>query len=353
MPQASEIQALVPNVEILFNGRPNSAMLSDLTAFSVTEDLEAPSMFTLQLGNWDMTKGEVKWSDDKLFDIGTSIEIKVGYKPPLELLIMGEVTGLEPEFPENGFLSLVVRGHDLRHRLLLGTKMRSFTKMKDSDIFNQIAQEAGLQGDAQDTSVSLEYILQHNQTDLAFLQGRAERLGYEMTINRKILSFRPPQYTSSKVLTLMYTKDLLSFLPRLTAMGQVGVTEVRGADHNQKKALVGRAESSALTAMGEVLGLETAFRAFGAAKQVIGDYPVGSQAEVDQIAKGQMQNRALSYMTAEGKCIGNPQLQAGKVIEIAGVGRRFSGLYYVVATTHTVSLDEGYVTEFTARRNAA
>jgi hypothetical protein len=37
------------------------------------------------------------------------------------------------------------------------------------------------------------------------------------------------------------------------------------------------------------------------------------------------------------------------VVAITGIGARFSGLYFVTATTHTID-DSGYVTEFNARR---
>jgi phage protein D len=80
--------------------------------------------------------------------------------------------------------------------------------------------------------------------------------------------------------------------------------------------------------------------------------PVTSKAEADQIALGQFQNRAIDYITAEGSCLGNPDLRVGKVIEIQGVGKKFTGLYYVVKTVQRWSLDEGYHTFFTARRTA-
>lgn len=60
----------------------------------------------------------------------------------------------------------------------------------------------------------------------------------------------------------------------------------------------------------------------------------------------------LAYMTGKGTCQGIPDLRIGKVIEIAGVGKRFSGLYYLSATEHHYEPEQGYQTSFTVRRNA-
>ena len=46
-------------------------------------------------------------------------------------------------------------------------------------------------------------------------------------------------------------------------------------------------------------------------------------------------------------------LAAGKVIKIEGLGRRFSGLYYVTATSHTYTPAAGYRTAITVKRNAS
>ena len=44
-----------------------------------------------------------------------------------------------------------------------------------------------------------------------------------------------------------------------------------------------------------------------------------------------------------------PDIRAGTVLEIDGLGERFSGRYFVVSTTHTIG-DSGYTTQFECRR---
>ena len=153
----------------------------------------------------------------------------------------GEITALEPEFCATEVPKLIIRGYDRRHRLLRGCKTRSFVQVKDSDIAGQIAGDAGLTAQAEDTGVVLDYVLQHNQTDMEFLQDRARRIGYEVVVEDKSLYFRSHQNAQSEVLTLVREEDLLEFYPRLSTLGQVGEVAVHGWDVKKKKTLVGKA----------------------------------------------------------------------------------------------------------------
>jgi phage protein D len=277
----------------------------------------------------------------------------MGYKGNLKTLISGEITGLEQEFGSGSIPTAIARGYDLRHRLLRGRKTRSFTKMTDSNIASQIAREQGLIAKVKDSKVKLDYVLQANQTDLEFLQERSRRIGYEMFVEEKNLYFQPHQNNSKKVLTLKWDEDIIEFSPRLSTMGQVGEVKVLSWDPKQKKALVGKAGvGSETTTMGTASGPKEAKKAFGKGTYSIVSEPVSSQAEADKIAKGQYNEMALDYITGEGTCMGEPELRSGRTIEITGVGKRFSGEYYVTAATHTYSHDLGYRTEFTVRRNA-
>lgn len=326
---------------------------ADVMEVSVLQDVDAPGMFAVRLLNWDLEKRQYTWSDDSLFAEGGEVEILLGYAGALESVFVGEVTGLEPEFRAEDTPTVVVRGYDRRHRLMRGRKTRSFTEVKDSDIAAQVAQEAGLTPEAEDTQVTLEYVLQHNQTDLEFLEERARRIGYEVWVEGKTLKFRPRPSDESEVLTLDLAEDLLEFLPRLSTVGLAGEVEVRGWSEKDKETVLGKAAAADAGSKmgGKAGGLDAAAQAFDAAVAAIVDRPV-SQGEADQIAAGRIREMALSYVTGEGLAEGRTDLKAGTVVKIDGCGQRFSGLYYLASVCHTYTPKRGYRTAFTVRRSA-
>lgn len=347
-------EGLAPEVRLRVAGKdvPLEAE-ADLIEVSVLQDVSAPGMFAVRLMNWDLDKLQFTWSDDPLFAEGGEVEVLMGYAGELEPVFLGEVTGLEPEFQASETPTVTIRGYDRRHRLMRGRKSRSFIQIKDSDIAAQVAQEAGLTPEAEDTQVTLEYVLQHNQTDLEFLEARARRIGFEVWVDGKTLFFRPRPVDEAEVLTLHLEEDLLEFYPRASTVGLAGTIEARGWSVKDKEALLGKAAAAdAGSPMGgKTLGIEVAEQ-FGAAVAASVDRPVLSQGEADQVALGRMKEMALSYVTGEGVATGRTDLKAGTVVKIDGCGQRFSGLYYLASVNHTYSPKRGYRTAFTVRRSA-
>lgn len=351
---SSSSATLNPNINIIINDELiSSAAIADFISVAISEDLDAPSMFELKFYTWDLIFQKMTWVDSDLFAVGNKVEIKLGYEQNLKPVILGEITGLEPEFSQDSTPILRIRGHDFRHRLLRGHQTKSFLKMKDSDIARQIAQARGLTAKVTDSKVKLEYVLQHNQTDWEFLKTRGDRIGYEVAIEGKDLYFRPHQNDQSKILDLTYGENLLEFFPRLSSLAQVEQVEVRGWIPKDKKTVISQVgvgkESSKMG--GKTTGSEIV-QTFGESSNTIVNHPVSSKAEADQMALGKFRDLGIAYITAEGSCQGIADLRAGKVVKIIGVGKRFSGLYYVNTTEHTYSPEQGYQTSFTARRNA-
>ncbi|MBP0001105.1 MAG: phage late control D family protein [Cyanobacteria bacterium SID2] len=347
--------SIAPEFRIWINGSelpPEAA--ADLLSVSVSEMTEAASTFELRLVTWDLDRLEMTWVDDDLFSEGNEVEVQMGYVDNLETLIVGEITGLEPEFCADEVPTLTVRGYDLRHRLMRGRHTQTFTQMKDSDIASQIASDVGLTLEVEDTGSPIEYVMQRNQTHWEFLQSRARRLGYEVIVSNKTLLFRPYGNADSEVLTLTREDDIIEFYPRLTTMPLVGEVAVRSWNPKEKEAIVGQAGAGDESGVmgGSSSGVQTTVDRFGETQTASVVRPVFSQAEADNIALGEFQTMALAYITGEGSCVGRTDLRSGTVIQLEGFGERFSGAYYLTSTTHYYTPQRGYRTDFSVRRNA-
>lgn len=346
---------LVPSFKVVVNGSPLPATAAaDLLAVSVLEDTTAPSMFTLTLLNWDMNRLEVTWADSNLMREGNEVEVQMGYVDNYKTLLVGEITGLEPEFFVDDLPKLVVRGHDRRHRLMRGHQTRTFVQIKDSDIVSQLASAAGLNADTTDTGVLREYVLQHNQTDLDFIQQRARQIGYELLLEDRTLIFRPMQNSKKSEVTLDRVQDLLSFCPRLSTLSQVSEAQVRGWSVLDKTDITSQtaAGQEGPTMGSEATGPAVIQDSLGTVATVAVDHPIANQAEADQLSQGSLKRKALSYISGDATCVGRTDLRAGMVVRIDGVGKRFGGRYYVPTVTHTYTPSLGYRTHFTLRRNA-
>jgi len=344
MPQ----QRLLSHIFIRVNGSDlDSSAMDDLTRVVVDSSLHLPDMFELQVHD-----EQVSWIDQGPFTLGAEVEIgaRVEDSGQEEKLIVGEITALEPEYGRGTQAMLTVRGYDRSHRLHRGTHTQAFTQVTDSDLANRIAQEAGLRADVDSTSQVYEHVLQDNQTHMAFLCERAERIGYQVYTRERTLYFKQGGSSpSGNTVRLEWGDQLITFRPRLTLSEQVDEVVVKGWDPKNKTEITGSATSSqASPQIGESQsGGQLANSAFGAGKTVVVNRPVTSQSDADALAQAIYDEINGHFCEAKGECYGVPALKAGSSVDLSSLGRKLSGTYYVTAATHTYSADGDYLTEFT------
>lgn len=318
-------------------------LMDNLVEVTVEDSIHLPDMFAIRLHD-----PELHWVDSQTLAEGKVVEISAvareGTRP--EKLFTGEITAVEPDFGADGIPALTIQGYDRSHRLHRGRQTRSFVQMTDSDIAQRIAQEEGLTGEVDATRQVHDYVFQNNETNMAFLYGRAVRIGYEIYVEDRTLHFSEVGDDAGP--TLEWGANLRSFRPRLSTARQESEVVVRGWDPKTKRAIVGRATSGeGAPKIGESRsGSELASEAFQKdGKLLVADRPVSDQTEAEGLAQAIFDEQASSFVKATGVATGNPRLRAGKVVEIEAVGDRFSGRYQLTATTHTYRAEE-YVTRF-------
>ncbi|MFN8375290.1 MAG: VgrG-related protein [Anaerolineae bacterium] len=339
MPPARQART-ISHIAIKVGGADLAHELMDaLIDVVVDTSLHMPAMFTMRFHD-----DHLRWIDDNTFRLGAPVEIAMTTPSGTQgRVITGEITAIEPEFSAELTVMLVIRGYDRSHRLNRGTKSRVFVQATDSDMVQQIATDAGLQAEVQSTSEVYEHIFQQNQTDLAFVHERAERLGYEVFVDDTKLYFRQPRGDRGEV-ALTWGETLRAFYPRLTVVGQVDEVIVKGWDVATKRAIVGQASSTDIVPEIHVggSGIQVAHQALSsAARQVVVRQPVASQGDADAMAQAVLDHINAGFVEAEGVAAGNPELVAGKKMTIEGVGNRFKGSYMITSASH-VYTQEGY-----------
>ena len=326
------------------------AFFNVLAELEVEQSLHMPGMFTLRVAENITSSPAWEWADDARFSIGKAVSVQVRDGTSFVPLLEGEITSIELDIEQEAVPMLIVRGYDKSHRLHRGTRTRAFVRQTDSQIAQSIAGQAGLQLQADSTSVQHEHLFQVNQTDWEFLSDRARRIGFVLRFADGKLHFQKPESNSGTSVRLELGQVLLEFRPRFAASSQVNSVEVRGWDPQQKRPTVGTASTSSWTptTTGLPKGAAAAQQGFSsAAKLIVTDQGISKADEAQAIAGATLKAIASVDMAGEGRCLGNPKVKPGVAVQIAGVGTRFSGNYQGTATRHTYTPEDGYLTEFT------
>jgi phage protein D len=322
----------------------------DLVEVVVDSSLHMPSMFTVKLRDPDLI-----WVDSDIIDIGQEVVIEASLDAETEAsastgtLIKGEITAIEPLFSSEGQTCLRVRGYDKSHRLHLGRKTKTYLNIKDSDIVSKVAQESGLQSEVEQTPTEYPYVIQYNQTNMEFLLSRAELIGYRVDcVDGKLIFNKNSSLPSSGGVTLKYAVNLLSFEPRWTTGHKANQVTTRAWDPVKKEVIVSQKSTGAALAqggLGKAPGSVVQSK-FSQAAEIVVAMPAVNGNSAGEIAQGRMDDLDLEFVQAEGKCLGDPGVLAGKKIAIEGIGTRFSGSYFVTSAMHVYNW-EGYRTHFT------
>ena len=147
---------------------------------------------------------------------------------------------------------------------------------------------------------------------------------------------------------LEWGKSLVEFHPTLTTANQVKSVTVHGWNRNTKKPIVETAtlDDPRLNRNKDLYGL---LQKNDPREAKVVKEPVFSTKQAKDRAFSILSDCQKKMVQASVTTVGLPDLRAGRQVLIKGVGARFSGLYFVTDTTHTIG-SNGYLTKFNARR---
>jgi phage protein D len=356
---ASEGDFYVPTFALRLRGRPIAQdVIRDVISVTYKDNVAEIDSFEVVINNWDAEKRAFRYSDDTLFDPGNEVELRMGYRGRAQpdVMITGEITSLRPSFPAGGQPTLTVGGLNLMHRFRGEQLSRAYTDKTDSEIAEEIGRRVGIVVRTDPRNEPRHaYLVQDNVYDLVFLMERARANGYDLVVEEpeggpRRLYFGPSTEIRRVGYELVYGRSLVEFQPNLTTANQVGEVVVRGWDPIRKEKIEYRATAAELATEGLGPGIAPAVAgSFKDRKEIVSTRVVESPAEARRLAVETLQQIAQGLVTGTGSTVGLTKLRAGSVIDVGGLGERFSGRYFVTETTHTIG-DSGYTTQFGCRR---
>jgi phage protein D len=319
-------------------------MAADVTqrVLSVTYEgsLDTADMFRIVISNPNN-----QFTDSVLFSPGQTVELYMGYGAELTPMILGEITTIEPDFPDTGPPTITISGYDKSYKMRHNQSVpRQFKFMTDSLIVAEIALE-NLLIPVVDPSPWYHSNLTQTGTDFAFIKQLASNNLFDAYVYWDKLYFQLPLQT--KAVVLEWGQSLRSFSPRLSTATMSGLQVIRGYNEELATAIVG-VVTGALLNLDDIinrLGPSTLDMLASLGRRWIHSQKITSPIDALALGKALLQELLNGLYEGSGSCIGIPALRAGSFIEVAGVGSRFSGAYRLRKVKHTIN-GKGYITEF-------
>jgi phage protein D len=348
---------------LTINGAPASqAMVSSIQLLQVEDHSEMADLLRIKMTIGVRPDGS-GWTalDDDVFPRLANLVVKGKIGNTTETLINAYVIETQVNFStQPGQTVFTIVAMDPTTLMNLEEKVRPWPDMSDSDIASSIFSEYGFTADVKDSQPARqdnEHRVIQRGTDIQFLQQLARRNGYECYVETSPSGqveghFHPPR-TDGKpqgVLTVNMGQDTnVSAFTVRNDMLRPTTVKVKGLEaeslsdqpaESQQQTDDGMGSGSALAADRPRIVLLTGD---GLAKA--GELQTAAQGVVD---------RSGWAIRAEGELNASTYgavLRAKRTVSVRGVGRVFSGTYYVDRVLH-IFTGEGWTQRFSIRRNA-
>jgi hypothetical protein len=341
--------------------KPERLDLADrVVGWTYDDDDAKADKLTLQIDNFDL-----KMLDAPIFAKGNIIEFQFGYpgnmSPARECVITGCKGGL--------MLSIEA----LAKAVLMNThrKVRTFEKIKRSDVAKKLAEENGY-GEAvqhiDDTIEIMEQVTQAGVTDAQLLRAMAKREGWEFYTDFDGFHFHQRKLGQKPIREFTwYTDPGQGDLTNWTIendiyVGKSGGVTLQGRDPLKKKPIEVKADNATTTGRATLAPVVEVFTAIDkrdgtATDKTIPPKALGSStiatttaktpAEAQRIANGMFANGQLAAVVLNCDAVFDPQMVAKSIVRINGIGPTLTGNYYVKA----ISFKHTGAMTFKARRD--
>jgi hypothetical protein len=359
-----------PRINVLVAGSPlDGVVLAQMTRAEVRESDCDPSVLALRFSLVQHPDGEFGPLDDDLFEPGVVLSFEIEPLGGLtQRLFEGLVTHIRPHFETIGSNAYVeVLAMDAAVLLDAEERVAAWPNMTDSDVVSQILSDYQIAVQADETSVRYDedrQLLMQRATDWRFLQHLAQRNGarfyfeYDDAQQQVVAHFAaldvggPPQPD----VVLLQDGQCLNWADlQLVATGPVAMTA--SALDPIGKQLVRGSGAPALALMGKddaAAAVESGLKAAGATASLAflrDPFPLDEAIGAEATAATDAARFVIELRAELDPALYRGLLRARRPVLVRGVGRRFSGIYYVQSVRTTL---EGatLLQSFVATRNA-
>ena len=308
----------------------------NIVSISVSKSVNKISGATVLLLDGDAAKESFEASNSDDFIPGKEIEIQSGYHSDDTAIFKGIIIKQSIKIKKGRPSLLVIDCKDKAVKMTVGRKNAYFYDSKDSDIIEEIINSYSLDNEIEATSPQHKEMVQYYSTDWDFILSRADVNGKIVITDDGKLIVKAPDTSADPVLSLIYGSTILDFEAEMDARSQYTAVKSVSWDAANQELVEAEAEEPAIADLGnlnssdlsDVIGLESLVLQHTG--NVISD-------ELQSWANAKMMKSRYSKIRGRVKCQGLPDVKPGTMIEVNGLGDRFSGKAYVSAIRHQVT----------------
>ena len=205
--------------KILVDGTELSGIYQ-LKSIVVTKEINRIPTAQIVMIDGSVSDQDFELSNEDFLIPGKEIEIKAGYHSEDETLFKGLIIKHALKISDGNSM-LVIECKDKAVKMTIGRKSKYFYESKDSDIFDEIIAQYGLETDIEATNFEHKEMVQYNASDWDFVVSRAQANGKLCFVENGKITIAKPDITQEEVETVTYGSSMMDFDAEIDARHQL------------------------------------------------------------------------------------------------------------------------------------
>lgn len=268
-----------------------------------------------------------------MFLPGVVVSVAGGYGETEDVLFEGKIVAVQLSINDYEGPVFAVECRDYAYSMTQAKADAVFEDLSHTDIIKEVlARYPDIEADVQAGGIIHERLIQYQQTDWDFLLGLAKSAGSVVVMEGSKISVSPPKLSARPTLKVTYGLDMLVFRAELSAEGQTKAVEARAWDPTTQSLAAGRGADAALNDHGNI-SVDTLAEAVNVDTRIL-HAANPDQEMLDKMAAADKLSAGLARIRGTCTFPGSAKAKVGDLIELVGVGTRFSGSAYVGGVTH-------------------
>ncbi len=306
-----------------------------LLSVSVNKEVNRIPSAKIVLVDGDVAISDFSASNDSLFIPGNKIEILAGYHSDEQTIFKGMTIRQSIRIRENDS-SLIVECRDEAFKMTIGRKSQYFEDSADSDVFESILDGHGLQKEVETTQARHLELVQYEATDWDFVVSRADANGQLCFVDDGKMTIQKPDFGQEPVVTTLFGATILELDAEMDGRLQYEGVKAENWDLANQEVQEVEASEPRYNGPGNISASDLGS---SLGQPVLEMQHAGNikQEELQAWADAKLQRSRLAKIRGRVRFQGFAEVKPGKMIELQGIGERFSGKAFVSGVQHQLS----------------
>ncbi|MEL7531489.1 MAG: type VI secretion system tip protein VgrG [Bacteroidota bacterium] len=310
---------------------------TQIMGISISSELNRIPIATIVIRDGNPSESDFEVSNDKAFEPGKEITIKLGRDSKNQVAFKGLVVKQRISISDQAESNLIIECRDKADKMTRGRFSKYYEKKKDSDIIKTLIGNHGLSNKIDATTLKHDELVQYHCSDWDFMLSRAEANAMLVSVSEGKVSVLKPKTSSEPVLKLLYGATLLEFDAELDARNQWAKVKARSWDYKSHKLFEAEASSVSFGEAGNLSGKKLA-DTVGPKEYELAHGGHARKEELKAWADGCLLRSRLSKIRGSARIlVGSTKVVPMDMVEFQGVGKRFNGKVFVTGVRHEVA----------------